>query len=115
MKIVNRQKFLDLPPGTFFSEGRQWYFETLKIKGDTFHGGTGDFGELDPAWVASETGPDAFDRLNEMLANGSSYPMEDAMGRNGMFEADALYLVFEKADLLQLREMIDEAVAVSPS
>lgn len=115
MKIINRQQFLDLPPGTFFAEGKQWYFGPMMIKGTTFHGGTGDFGEFNPAWVESEMGPDVFDRLEEMLAKGVSYPMDDATGRNGMFEADAIYLVFEKADLLRLREMIDGAVAVSPS
>jgi hypothetical protein len=55
---------------------------------------------------------EAADRLDEMLERGASFPMEDAVSRDGLHEEDALFLVFEKDDLLKLRDMIDKAISL---
>lgn len=109
MKIYKREEFLKLPEGTIYAKGKPWYFGGLGIKHDTTD--YGDWWYLDPCWIDSEKEP--WDLLDDMLENGSSQPMETAIGRDGLHDAEALFLVFESADLLKLREMIDKAIEVS--
>lgn len=112
MRIYRRREFLALPEGTIYAKGKPWYFKNLNIKADTTASGI-DWWSLDPCWVDSVRGDDAFDRLDEMLEKGVSYPMMDAYSRDGLGEDDALFLVFEVPDLLRLRGMIDKAIEVA--
>lgn len=112
MKLLNRTDFLKMPAGTVFCEGEKWCFQGLMFKGETCPSGY-DWYERDPAWIESKDSEESFSRLEDMMENGSSYPMESAEGRNGMYEDDSIFLVFEKADLLKLRDLIDGALVVS--
>lgn len=109
MRIYRRAEFLKLPEGTIYAKGKPWHFGRFRVKFDTSESGN-DWWSLDPCWVAAIRGDDAFDRLDEMLEKGASYPMQDAIDRDGLYDEDALFLVFEPADLLTLRGMIDGAI-----
>lgn len=114
MRVMNKADFLKLPPGVAYCCGKKWYFYSLNFKGDSIPDTVGDWYELDPAWVDGHDSGECFDRLTDMLEKGASYPMQDSECRNGLYEDDDIFLVFEKADLLKLKEWIDAAISVSP-
>jgi hypothetical protein len=110
MKVLNRGAFLSLPPGTIYAKGELWCFDGLRIKYETTE--HDDWWSLDPCWVATNDSDQAVDGLEDMLENGASRPMEDAVSRDGLHQQGALFLVFERDDLLRLREMVDEALGI---
>jgi hypothetical protein len=107
MRVVDRKTFLTLPEGTIFCKGVQWAFESLCIKGESLGN---DWLDLDPTWVGAKDGGEASERLDEMLVFGASYPMEEAYGRDGCFDDSDVFLVFERDDLVKLREHLDRAI-----
>jgi hypothetical protein len=111
MKIVDRAAFLDLPEGTVYAKGEPWAFGSLSIKGESV--ANRDWWYLDPCWVEAEDSNQAFDRLDEMRTTGASYPMESAVSRDGLFDQDAIFMVFERDDLLKLKDMVDTAIAAA--
>jgi hypothetical protein len=115
MKVYKRYEFLNLPAGTIFAKGKEWYFDQLQVKGDTLpadeDGYMGDFYSMEFAWVECRESMEGINRLYDMLEKGSSYPMNDSESRDGMFDPDDLFLVFEKDDLLILKTYIEEAIA----
>lgn len=114
MRIYRRKDFIALPAGTLFCKGKPWYFENLQVKGDTwrFSGGGTEFGNRQLQWIAAHDSGDAGDRLDAMLETGASFPLEDAYGRDGCFDEDDLFLVYEKADLEEMAAVIRQAIAV---
>jgi hypothetical protein len=111
MRMVDRAGFLALPAGTFFVKaGSRWAFGGLCIKDD--NAGDNDWYELDPAGIASDDTGEWLDRLEEMERAGASYPMQDAVARDGLYEDGALFLIYERDDLLRLRDMVDVAIAL---
>jgi hypothetical protein len=116
MKVYRRKDFLQLPAGVLFCKGKPWYWETPCIKGDTLENTTvGDFLECGFCWVDANDSGEAFDRLNLMLETGASFPMEEAYGRDGMYDEEDLFLVFEKADIAELMRVFAIAADVTPS
>ena len=110
MRIVDRKTFLAMPAGTIFAQGKQWYFGNLEVKGGTI--GENDFGYFDPCWVDAHESGEAVARLDEMLSTGRSYPMTDGFGRDGSFEDDAIFMIFERDDLIRFRKHIDIAIKI---
>lgn len=109
MRVVNRKTFLSLPVGTIYCKGFEWTFESLCVKGETLE--FNDWFLLDPSWI-DEDSSTCFESLGEMLERGTSRPMQDTICRDGCYDDGAIFLVFEKADLHKLREMIDTAIAL---
>ena len=110
MKVLNRQDFMKMPEGTIFAKGKRWYFEQLSFKAGTM---SDDFVCLDLCNVDNDSFEQLIDRLEEMLSKGTSYPFDNTgFSRDGCFDEDDLFLVFEKDDLLILRSRIDEALTV---
>jgi hypothetical protein len=103
---MKRQEFLRLPTGTLFSPMLQkWVFGELSVKGETLDLGNevGDFLELGLNWIDGTDTGEVCDRLDAMLADSSvSYPLQSAYGREGLFDNDMVYLVYEKADVAAL-------------
>jgi hypothetical protein len=112
MRVVDRKTFLALPEGTIYAKGKEWFFGGLSVKYDTTD--YGDWWSLDPCWIDSKTGDlgEVVDLLEAMLKDGKSEPMETAISRDGLFQEGALFLVFERGDLMKLREFLDKAVAL---
>jgi hypothetical protein len=107
MRVVDRKTFLGLPEGTFYCKGERWCFDDMCLKGESL---SNDWFYLSFNWIESDDSGMAFDRLEDMAANGASYPMEDAWTRDGCFDDDALFLVFERDDLERLRGLIDKTL-----
>ncbi len=116
MKLLRRAEFLKLPEGTFYAKGKPWYFSGLRVKYDTtFNKGMpSDWWCLDPCWIDTDNLYEAVDALEAMRDKGESRPMETSIGRDGLHEDDALFLVFEPDDLLALRRMLDKALSAGP-
>jgi hypothetical protein len=108
MKVVDRKTFLSLPAGTIYCKGKRWYFDGICIKADSLES---DWVYLNPAWPDAHDSGEAVELLEMSLETGSSFPCETAFGRDGCFDDDALFLVFEKPDLESLRGYIDQAIA----
>ncbi len=107
MRLVNHQTFLALPTNTLFSTYEPHVFGPLMIKGDTLYGDGGraiDFCEQGIADSIDCTGSNDFDdQLTHALATGASLAMDfDSQGRDGTFEQDQFYAVWEAADVAAL-------------
>lgn len=113
MKILRREAFLELPSGVLFAKGKPWYFETPHVKGDTiYHNGKAiDFIHRDLVSISSHDSGEWSDRLDEMVEKGVSYPINEDYGRDGCFDNDDLFLVYEDVDLVELRSAIDAALS----
>lgn len=107
MRVVDRKTFLTLPAGTIYCKGVQWAFDSLSIKDDSLEN---DWIYLDMAWASAHDSGEAVDILARSLEAGSSFACEDAFGRDGCFNDDAVFLIFEPADLWALRGRIDVAL-----
>lgn len=107
MRIVNRKTFLTLPPGTMYCKGVQWDFRGLSIKADTIGN---DWVYLDMAGPDAMDGGEASEILDNSLADGSSFRSETSYGRDGCFDDEAVFLIFELNDLIRLRGFCDAAI-----
>lgn len=107
MRVVDRKTFLRLPAGTIYCKGHPWVFGSICVKADSL---ANDWIYLDPAGPSAHDSGEASDLLEQSLATGSSFACEDAMGRDGCFNEEDVFLIFERADLESLRSYIDRAI-----
>ncbi len=107
MKIVNRAQFLALPPNTLFSKYNPCFFGELEIKGETWDH-CNDFLSQQVACAIACTGSQDFaDKLEDAQELGVSLAMDfDCQGRDGCFDEDQLFAVWEPADVAALIERL---------
>lgn len=107
MRIVKRQELMTLPVGTLYmnvytSAGSSGFTTRgLAVFGGALYevdGRAYDFTERDVASAAADDYGQQSERTTGLLA-GSSYPVNPSYGRDGMFEDDDQYLVYEDADI----------------
>jgi len=112
MKIVNLDEFRKLPEMTCFRKYRPAYCDDIQFKGETWEH---DFIAMSFDMPDNNGSDQLFDRLDEMERTGCSYPVEvDGWGRDGLFEKDQLFMIYEKADLEAIHKLIGEAIEVAP-
>jgi hypothetical protein len=99
MKVYDRTEFMKLPEGVLFCKGKPWYWGELEVKGESL---TSDFTSRNLCWIDAKSSEEATDKFDQMLNEGTSEPMETAYGRDGMFDGEDLFLVFEETDLMEL-------------
>jgi len=109
MKIVSRLEFLKMPSGTLYQQcEEQWVFGDMYVKWDSLiYGadGDGDFVCSKFTDFDASSSEEWLFRAEDMNDNGASYPLDlDCAGRDGCFVRDAVFMVYEKADVLQLRD-----------
>jgi len=114
MKIINRKQFLDLPKDTLFSKFQPNVFGDLSIKGDTLYNGDEaiDFFLTDVADPVDCSSSDDLDRkLDIAVKLGSSlntnYNIE---GRDGCYDDNELFAVYERQDVLKLINRLSDCV-----
>ncbi len=101
MKIVNRAEFLKLPENTLFSKYRVCCFGELEIKGKSY---PNDFmsQEINSA-IRCDNSDEFLRQLEQARAEGVSLSMDfDVEGRDGLFENDQLFAVWEDEDVEEL-------------
>lgn len=113
MRIVNREQFMSLPYGTIYCKCDEFGNpDEPRIKYNNA-GSNVDWYCTDLAnlWADDiEDSGQLFDRLKEMITTGKSYPLGDIGVRDGLFEAEQLFLIYELEDLKKLRGFIDVAI-----
>ena len=106
MRLYNLENFIKLPAGTIYKKNSEL---ELLIKGDWV---SDDRRDWSSALFAAECNSNQDTYIGLML--GESYPiLTEEYGRDGCFEDDTEFLVYESWDLEQLRKVIDEAIKVS--
>jgi len=110
MRIIDRKTFLEQPPGTVYAKYEPCFFGPLLIKGDSL---PNDFGYQQIADAIDCTGSGDFaDKLFFAQENGESIPMDfDCQGRDGLFDDDQLFAVFDRVDVEQLIARLKDALA----
>ena len=118
MKIVDRNAFLEMPPGTLYAKYMPCVFSLPMIKGVTMpshgeHGGLSDFlcVELTTCFDSGEKG-DYIAALNK-AERGESIGMDfDSWARDGLYELDQLFAIYEPDDI---RGMIGKLGSLLPA
>lgn len=83
----------------------------MRVKFDTL--GSSDFVQLHLNDVGGDDSGDIVQRFDDMLSTGASYPLDfEGTSREGLFDDEMVYLVYEKQDLEALRGVIDRAIAL---
>ena len=105
MKIVNLEKFRSLPEGTVFMKYEPCVFGDLSVKGETWQ----------HDWLYSNitynidcvSSDDFSNKLDDAENNGASLQMDfDCFSRDGCFDRDQLFAVYEKDDIDGLIERL---------
>lgn len=107
MKVYNKKDFLKLPEGSVFCKGCKWCFENLSIKGKSFDS---DFLYVDLCNIDAFDTAQWVDRLEDSLKNGTSYQINNDTSRDGLFQEEAIFLVFEKKDLEYLIKVLNISI-----
>lgn len=110
MKIYSRQSFLRLPEGTFFAKGVKWNMDGFCLKLETFYDDDNrpmDFCYINLVSVDGRCSDELFERMEEMLEKGASYPLDESTSRDGCFAEEDIFLVFEISDLKKIKEIMD--------
>lgn len=114
MRIYNREDFMGLPAGVIFAKGKPCYFGGLCVKAATLYSDEKavDFVRLSLETYDCFNGTEFVERFDEMLNKHASYPFDDeAYGRDGTFDKDDVFLVYEREDLLKLAEIVADALS----
>ena len=107
MKLLNREEFIKLPAGTIYKKRSECQ---LEIKGEWVSDDGND-------WSSDLFAADCKDDQDTYIAMlyGESFPIQtDRYGRDGCFDADEEFLIYEKWDLEQLKNILENAIAVAP-
>ena len=110
MKIYNRTEFMKLPEGTIFSSGQPFVFYDLRVKGESLEV---DFLESSLMDIDCHCSKERAERFEEMHEKGTSYPINKSFGREGLFDDEMLYVIYEKEDLEYMIETFKEAIDFS--
>jgi len=105
MRAMTPEQFRECQEGTVFAYGQPWAFSSLLILDEHVMGdGYWGFWATNPMWVDAEDCSQATERLQDMLENGASHPMEDACSKYMSYDGDVMsvFLVLEKADIDRL-------------
>lgn len=109
MRLVTQTELMEFPDGTLYARLQQpWVFADLCVKGENV--GSKDFYERGLAWIDAHDCGEATHRLDLMMADSSlSFPVDRAYGREGLYEQDARYLVYELDDVKLLLSELGQA------
>lgn len=104
MRIVNRAEFLALPAGTFYAKGANCYFDELAIKGE--NKGDNDWWYRCLSTFSNAGSAEYVERFEAMRDHGAHFPVNEDWDHDGLYDADALFLIYEAADLRTLMHWV---------
>lgn len=106
MRIVNKQEFYKLPEGTLFAKYKPIIFDDLCIKYQNMYNHKKE--PIDYVYesllgnVDCESSGDVTDILLEAEEKGNSFKLDfDCGERDGLYEDDALFAIYEKEDVVE--------------
>lgn len=104
MKIYNRQDFLKLGV-CLYCKGSQWAFYDMCIKTESIFDANGkgiDFFYQSLCDIEKQNGIELTDEYEEMLKTGASKQINKSTSRDGCFDDDDIFLVYELKDISNL-------------
>jgi hypothetical protein len=107
MKILRRKEFLK-EGVVLFCKGCEWVFEGLYLKTETLYDNQGegiDFVYRNLCQIDSKSSDDLFDKYEEMMEKGSSFPINQSPSRDGNFNEKDIFLVYESKDLFDIYQI----------
>ncbi|WP_155291669.1 hypothetical protein [Rhodococcoides fascians] len=107
MKIISRAELMQQPPGTLYWElnltTHGYNPIDLCILGESFDNGhNGDFFTHGIRSPEHEDSVEMWEREDDMLTNGASYRVDMVHARDGLFDANAKYMIYEAGDITAL-------------
>jgi hypothetical protein len=113
MKIVNRETFLKMPAETVYSEYKPCAFDQVCIKGETT--GNDFYVNYVTQTLDCKNSEEFVDILFAAEKSGDSFPLDfDTEGRDGMFDDEQLFAVWDKQDIEGLIERLKQTIADQP-
>lgn len=110
MKIVNRVQFMAMPAGVVFSKFEPFIFGDLQIKGDTI--GADFYGQDVASGIRWGDTNEFIDSLQAAVDTGGSLAMDlHCEVRDGLFDEDQLFAVWERPDVEALIARLAETLA----
>ena len=110
MRIVGLQEFLKLPCATLFSKYEPCVFGPLCIKEDSISDVDFFYVQLSDAIDADDSG-DLFDKLDNAVKTGASLKIDlHVWSRDGMFDKEQLFAIWELEELKSLSFRVDECI-----
>jgi len=101
VKILNRQQFLALTDDVLFSKYKPCYFENIEIKHQSLESNDYIYQNIVDAIDCNSS--DEFSYKLELAENGASIDLDfNCAGRDGCFDDDQLFAVWEKKDVQML-------------
>ena len=111
MRIVSRDQLLKLPPNTLYCTYEPSVFGELLIKMETLDTGNDWIYQDISSSLDCLGSNDLFDKLWEAEEKGISLDMNFHLtGRDGCFDYDQLYVVYEQKDIKQLIDRLKECI-----
>ena len=113
MRIVDRQTFLSLPPNTVYQKYEPIFFGSISIKMESLET---DWVELDVSNpdFAEATDSGRWAMLCCEMEEGASFPLYmESCGRDGLFDQNQLFAVWEPHDIELLIEKLRACLPVA--
>jgi hypothetical protein len=103
MKIITRAEMLKMPVGTVYSRYEPCVFSELYVKAD-------DAGNYENDWLydaligaVKTNSSEEFIEKCELMEKGESHDVDfESTGRDGLFDDEQLYAIYEKVDVEKL-------------
>ncbi len=109
MKIVDRKTFLACPPGTVYARYEPCIFGALEIKGENCGDDDWFYQELVGS-IYCDNSTDFAMKLEDAIEKGESFKMDfDIESRDGCYNEDEIFAVWEDDDVRQLESRLAEA------
>ena len=103
MKIVNKMEFYALPKGTLYSDYSPYIFNDLKVKQSTIYDESKPIDFIYESLIGNidaDSSGHFVDMLDDAEKNKNSLPMDfECSERDGLFEEEQLFAIYEKNDL----------------
>lgn len=102
---------MEMPAGTVFSYYEPCVFRDLNIKASAPEAGYPDFGVSYLVGAIDSGGSSDFSGKCELMEKGQSVPMDfDSSQREGLFEDEQLFAVYEVEDVKKLITRLENAL-----
>ena len=114
MRIVDRATFLSMPEDTVYANYKPCVFGPLSIKGETW-GNDFLMQEIVSAVKSHDEG-EFYGTLEDSRTEGKAVRLDfNCQGRDGMFDDEQLFAVWDDEDVCGLIDRLTECVGVSKS
>jgi hypothetical protein len=106
MKIINYDEFVSLPKGTLYRETEPCWFGELQIKQDSINENN-DWLLTRLDYLEESHSSDDFIKCYNKMEKGESFNLDiHCSERDGMFDYDRKFLIYEKKDVEKLIELL---------